>query len=114
MKRSRTSRASPARVGAPRSTFLRPPDVGMLAAVPWVEFVLLALLLAFALWLRIDHNGYGLPSVFYQDEDTHAVRPAVHVIAGHVAPKRLENPTAFTYLLAPAFHVQDVGLLFGR
>jgi hypothetical protein len=86
----------------------------MLAAVPWVEFVLLALLLAFALWLRIDHNGYGLPSVFYQDEDTHAVRPAVHVIAGHVAPKRLENPTAFTYLLAPAFHVQDVGLLFGR
>src|SRR5918911_1543068 len=57
------------------------------------------LLIAVAgLYLRLRHNGYGLPYVYNYDEATHFTNRAVTMFGDDFDPGYYQNPSGFTYL----------------
>jgi hypothetical protein len=69
---------------------------------PWTGRLLVAgALLAIAitgLWLRLRHNGYGLPFVYNYDEATHFTNRAVTMFSDDFDPGYYQNPSGYTYL----------------
>jgi hypothetical protein len=49
-------------------------------------------------WLRLRHNGYGLPYVYNYDEATHFTNRAVTMFGEDLDPGYYQNPSGFTYL----------------
>jgi hypothetical protein len=49
-------------------------------------------------WLRLRHNGYGLPYVYNYDEATHFTNRAVTMFGSDLDPGYYQNPSGFTYL----------------
>ncbi|HEX8854533.1 MAG TPA: glycosyltransferase family 39 protein [Thermoleophilaceae bacterium] len=69
-------------------------------AAAWPAYAILALILVAGLYLRLRHNGYGLPYVYNQDEGRHFTNRAVAMFGGGSwDPGYYENPSGFTYLL---------------
>jgi 4-amino-4-deoxy-L-arabinose transferase-like glycosyltransferase len=61
--------------------------------------VLLALILGAGLWIRLRHNGYGLPFVYNYDESEHFTSRAVKMFGGDLDPGYYQNPSGYTYLM---------------
>src|SRR3954451_3649612 len=74
---------------APRGALSR---AGIAAAA-----VLLAIVVV-GFWLRLRHNGYGLPYVYNYDEATHFTNRAVTMFGDDLDPGYYQNPSGFTYL----------------
>src|SRR5437763_5577972 len=53
---------------------------------------------AVGLYLRLRHNGYGLPYVYNYDEATHFTNHSVHMLGSDLDPGYYQNPSGFTYL----------------
>src|SRR5438067_1441733 len=53
---------------------------------------------AAGLYLRLRHNGYGLPYVYNYDEATHFTNHSVHMLGSDLDPGYYQNPSGFTYL----------------
>ena len=49
-------------------------------------------------YLRLRHNGYGLPYVYDYDEATHFTNRAVTMFGEDFDPGYYQNPSGFTYL----------------
>src|SRR5437870_1886124 len=49
-------------------------------------------------YLRLRHNGYGLPYVYNYDEATHFTNHSVHMLGSDLDPGYYQNPSGFTYL----------------
>jgi hypothetical protein len=79
--------------------------------------VLLALIVGVGLFLRLRHNGYGLPYVYNLDEAEHFVRYSVGIFEGNLNPGYYQNPSGYTYLVFLAlklvYGVFGVHLQFG-
>ena len=60
---------------------------------------LLALILIAGLWIRLRHNGYGLPFVYNYDEGEHFTNRAVEMFGGNFDPGYYQNPSGYTYLI---------------
>ena len=69
---------------------------------------LFLLILAGGLWVRLRHNGYGLPYVYNYDEATHFTSRAVNMLGGNLDPGYYQNPSGFTYIIYAA-----VRLIYG-
>src|SRR5436305_13254502 len=54
---------------------------------------------AVGLYLRLRHNGYGLPYVYNYDEANHFVNHSVAMLQGSLDPGYYQNPSGFTYLI---------------
>src|SRR5438093_13507727 len=54
---------------------------------------------AAGLYLRLRHNGYGLPYVYNYDEATHFTNRAVAMLGSDLDPGYYQNPSGFTYLV---------------
>ena len=54
--------------------------------------------------LRVVHNDYGLPYVYYVDEGSHFTKRAVEMFRD-LSPSYFQNPSAFTYLLHLVYRV---------
>jgi hypothetical protein len=65
----------------------------------------LAALLAVGLVLRVLHNDYGLPYVYYADEGSHFTNRAVGMLGGDANPHYFQNPSGFTYLVHVALRL---------
>jgi hypothetical protein len=59
----------------------------------------LLLIAAAGLYLRLRHNGYGLPYVYNYDEATHFTNRAVAMFGSDLDPGYYQNPSGFTYLV---------------
>jgi hypothetical protein len=59
----------------------------------------LLLIAAAGLYLRLRHNGYGLPYVYNYDEATHFTNRAVAMLGSDLDPGYYQNPSGFTYLI---------------
>ena len=70
----------------------------------------LAVIMVVGLVLRVVHNDYGLPYVYYVDEGSHFTKRAVEAFR-HLNPGYFQNPSAYTYLLYALYRV--VSLPFG-
>jgi Dolichyl-phosphate-mannose-protein mannosyltransferase len=70
----------------------------------------LGLIIVVGLVLRLVHNDYGLPYVYYVDEGSHFTKRAVEAFR-HLNPGYFQNPSAYTYLLYALYRV--VSLPFG-
>jgi Dolichyl-phosphate-mannose-protein mannosyltransferase len=70
----------------------------------------LGLIMLAGLVLRVVHNDYGLPYVYYVDEGSHFTKRAVEVFRD-ANPGYFQNPSAYTYLLHLVYRV--VSLPFG-
>src|SRR5256714_9979794 len=66
---------------------------------------------AVGLYLRLRHNGYGLPYVYNYDEATHFTNHSVHMLGSDLDPGYYQNPSGFTYLAY--FALRAVYGLFG-
>ncbi|MDQ3934268.1 MAG: glycosyltransferase family 39 protein [Actinomycetota bacterium] len=64
-----------------------------------IAYGLLLAILAVGLYLRLRHNGYGLPYVYNYDEAQHFTNKAVTMVSGDLDPGYYQNPSAFTYLV---------------
>ena len=60
---------------------------------------LFLLILAAGLWIRVRHNGYGLPFVYNYDEGEHFTNRAVEMFGGDLDPGYYQNPSGYTYLI---------------
>jgi hypothetical protein len=70
----------------------------------------LGLMMVAGLVLRVVHNDYGLPYVYYVDEGSHFTKRAVEVFRD-ANPGYFQNPSAYTYLLHLLYRA--VSLPFG-
>jgi hypothetical protein len=70
----------------------------------------LALIMVAGLVLRVVHNDYGLPYVYYVDEGSHFTKRAVEAFRD-LDPGYFQNPSAYTYLLHLLYRA--VSLPFG-
>src|ERR671915_2361202 len=98
----------------PRQRLPRPPLPRRLPRVPapalsrrehWPWWVALALLLIFALLLRLWGNDHGLPYAYNSDENGHFVPRAIGIYGHEWNPDYFVNPPAFTYVLHVVFTV---------
>jgi hypothetical protein len=64
----------------------------------------LGLIMVAGLVLRVVHNDYGLPYVYYVDEGSHFTKRAVEVFRD-ANPGYFQNPSAYTYLLHLLYRV---------
>ncbi len=64
----------------------------------------LGLIVVAGLLLRVVHNDYGLPYVYYVDEGSHFTKRAVEVFRD-ANPGYFQNPSAYTYLLHLVYRV---------
>jgi hypothetical protein len=64
----------------------------------------LGLILVAGLVLRVLHNDYGLPYVYYVDEGSHFTKRAVEIFRDP-NPGYFQNPSAYTYLLHLVYRV---------
>jgi dolichyl-phosphate-mannose-protein mannosyltransferase len=71
----------------------------------WLAYALLAAIVVSGLYLRLRHNGYGLPYVYNYDEAQHFTSKAITMIGGDLDPGYYQNPSAFTYLVFVALKV---------
>jgi hypothetical protein len=62
-------------------------------------WALLGLILVAGLWIRLRHNGYGLPFVYNYDEAEHFTNRAVGMFGGDLDPGYYQNPSGYTYLI---------------
>src|SRR5205823_5808861 len=53
---------------------------------------------AAGLYLRLRHNGYGLPYVYNYDEATHFTNHSVHMLGSDLDPGYYQNPSGFACL----------------
>jgi hypothetical protein len=67
----------------------------------------LGLILLAGLVLRVLHNDYGLPYVYYVDEGSHFTKRAVEVFRDP-NPGYFQNPSAYTYLLHLVYRVVSI------
>jgi hypothetical protein len=67
----------------------------------------LGLILVAGLVLRVLHNDYGLPYVYYVDEGSHFTKRAVEVFRDP-NPGYFQNPSAYTYLLHLVYRVVSI------
>ena len=95
---------------------MRRPRAALSPASIGAAAVLLLIVLA-GLWLRLRHNGYGLPYVYNYDEATHFTNRAVTMFGEDLDPGYYQNPSGFTYLcylaLRLVYGVLGVGLDHG-
>lgn len=68
-------------------------------AAAWPAYAALAAVVLAGLYLRVRHNGYGLPYVYNIDEGSHFTNRAVAMFGGSADPGYFQNPSAFTYLV---------------
>jgi len=73
----------------------------------------LALIMVVGLVLRVVHNDYGLPYVYYVDEGSHFTKRAVEVFRD-ANPGYFQNPSAYTYLLHLLYRVLAVPIGGGQ
>ena len=73
----------------------------------------LALILLAGLVLRVVHNDYGLPYVYYVDEGSHFTKRAVEVFRD-ANPGYFQNPSAYTYLLHLVYRALSVPIGGGQ
>jgi 4-amino-4-deoxy-L-arabinose transferase-like glycosyltransferase len=64
-----------------------------------IAAVLLGLIVLAGLFIRLRHNGYGLPYVYNFDEAQHFVSRSVNVFGGELDPRYYQNPSGYTYLV---------------
>jgi len=70
-----------------------------------VTALMLVGILAVGLYVRLRHNGYGLPYVYNFDEATHFTHRAVTMLGSSLNPRYFQNPSGFTYSIYVALHV---------
>ncbi len=70
-----------------------------------VAWVILAVIVVVGLWLRLLHNGYGLPYVYNFDEANHFTNHAVSTFDSTLDPLYYQNPSGYTYLIVVALHL---------
>ena len=78
------------------------------SAATWTRVLvwgLLALIVVAGFLIRIWHNSYGLPYVYYYDEANHFTSYAVGMLSGNLDPGYYQNPSGFTYVLLFALHL---------
>jgi hypothetical protein len=68
-------------------------------AAAWPAYAALAVIVVAGLYLRLRHNGYGLPYVYNIDEGSHFTNRAVAMFGGSADPGYFQNPSGFTYLV---------------
>ena len=97
-----------------RQRIPRPPLPRRLPRVPervasrrehWPWWVALALLLLFALLLRLWGNDHGMPYAYNADENGHFVPRAIGIYGHEWNPDYFVNPPAFTYVLHVVFTI---------
>src|SRR5437763_1137465 len=64
-----------------------------------VTGAILAAILGVGLYVRLRHNGYGLPYVYNYDEANHFVNHSVAMLQGPLDPGYYQNPSGFTYVI---------------
>jgi hypothetical protein len=73
----------------------------------------LGLIMVAGLVLRVVHNDYGLPYVYYVDEGSHFTKRAVEVFRD-ANPGYFQNPSAYTYLLHLLYRVLAIPIGSGE
>src|SRR4051794_21149719 len=73
------------------------------AGIPAAAVLLLIAVAGF--YLRLRHNGYGLPYVYNYDEATHFTNRAVTMFGEDFDPGYYQNPSGFTYLCYSALRL---------